>query len=145
VPATASETFYDLALRALEEQARDVRSLRSRTGTLVAAAAVAATLLGREVFATSHPDGAPEWIASAAGLIGLGVVLFASVYLLRSHDLVFSVDAAAPFEEAEEAGAADDPEDLRIGLTYALSALQAPAAPQGQALLSQDSRPVMRS
>ena len=127
MPATVGETFYDLAVRSLEEQEREVSSLRSRTGTLVAAAAVAATLLGREVFADAHPDGVVEWLACGAGLLALGVVLGASVYLLRSHELAFGMDAAAAFEEAEAGGAleGDDAEGLQIGLTYGLAAIQA--------------------
>jgi hypothetical protein len=66
-----------------------------------------------------------EWVACATGLIGLSVVLYASVDLLRSHELTFSVDAAAAFEEAEEDGVVDDPEDVRTGLVYFLSAIQA--------------------
>lgn len=136
MPSTASETFYDLALRALEEQERQVTSLRSRTGTLVAAAAVAATLLGREVFAGAHPDGVVEWVACGTGLVALAVVLGASVYLLRSHDLTFSMDAAATFEEAEAGGALgdDDAEGLQIGLTYGLASIQAGNSATVQAL-----------
>jgi hypothetical protein len=126
VPATVGETFYDLAIRSLEEQEREVSSLRSRTGTLVAAAAVAATLLGREVFIGTHPDGLVEWVACGTGLVALGVVLGASVHLLRSHNLTFSLDAAATFEEAEADGALEhDAEALQIGLTYSLAAIQA--------------------
>jgi hypothetical protein len=126
VPSTAGETFYDLAIRSLEEQEREVNSLRTRTGTLVAAAAVAATLLSSAVFVDTHPEGALEWIATGVGLAALAVVLLASVYLLRSHDLTFTVDAAAVYEDAERAGALDDDvEGLHIGLTYGLSSMQA--------------------
>ena len=65
MPSTAGETFYELAVGALDEQEREVSSLRSRTGTL--AAAVAASLLGREMFTDSHPEGSAEWIAAATG------------------------------------------------------------------------------
>ena len=88
---------------------------------------MAASLLAREMFTDSHPEGSAEWIAAATGLIALGVVLGASVYLLRSHDLRFSMDAAATFEDAEAGGALedDDIEGLFLGLTYGLSAVQA--------------------
>jgi hypothetical protein len=138
MPTTASETLYDLALRALGEQEREVDSLRTRTGTIVAAAAVAATLLGREVFAGSRPDGFVAWTGTGIGLAGLAVVLLASVYLLRSHDLAFSMDAAATFEEALDGGALEDetPDGLHIGLTYGLSSIQAHNAPTVQRLKS---------
>ncbi len=66
MPGTVSDTFYDLAIRAIEEQEREVNGLRARTGTILASGAVAATLLAREVFAGPHPVGAsrgprPSW------------------------------------------------------------------------------------
>ena len=63
---TASETFYDLAIRAIEEQEWEVNSLRTRTGTIAAAGAVAATILAREVFAGSHGTVWPQ----SSGLLG---------------------------------------------------------------------------
>lgn len=126
MPATTSETFYDLALRAIEEQEREVQSLRTRTGTIVAAAAVASTLLAREVFAGSRPDGSAAWTATTVGLAALGAVVFASVYLLRSHELSFSLDAAAALETADAEGLdRDDPARVVRGLTYVLSSMQA--------------------
>lgn len=119
-------TFYDLAIRAIEEQQREVNGLRGRTGTIVAAAAVAATLLAREVFAGAHPDGLIAWTATSTGLIALAAVLLSSVYLLRSHDLKFSLDAAATLEDATKKGFdSEDPTGLLEGLTYVLSSMQA--------------------
>jgi hypothetical protein len=122
MPSTASETFYDLAIRAIEEQEREVNSLRARTGTLVAAAAVAATLLARDI----SPAGWLAWTATVMGLAGLLIVLLASVYLLRSHDLPFSIDASAAYEEAVQFGAFDDdaPVQVQVALTYNLSLLR---------------------
>jgi hypothetical protein len=126
MPGSPSDTFYDLAIRAIEEQEREVNGLRARTGTIVAAGAVAATLLAREVFAGSHPDGSFEWIVTGVGLAGLAVVLLASVYLLRSHDLSFSIDAREAYERAGDRGILDldDVEVVRIDLVYNLSDMQ---------------------
>jgi hypothetical protein len=77
---TPAEAVYDIAVRALEAQEREVNSLRTRTGTLAAAAALAASLLGREAFVGSDPEGFVAWVATAAGLVALAVVLFASVF-----------------------------------------------------------------
>lgn len=79
------------------------------------------------MFAAAHPDGGVEWVSAGFGLAGLGVALLASVYLLRSHGLAFSLDAAAAYEEARDAGALDDsdPEALHIGLTYGPSGIHA--------------------
>jgi len=132
MPSTAAETFYDLAVRALEEHERQVSSLRARTGTLVAAAAVAAGLLGREVFADTHPDGIMEWAAAASGLLALAAMLAASVFLLRSHELSFSLDGAAAYEEAQDFGAlnqVDAAEAVHTGVTYGLAGVQAGNGP----------------
>jgi len=61
MPSATSETFYDLAIRAVEEQDREVNSLRTRTGTILAAATIAATVLAREVFAGAAPSGWMAW------------------------------------------------------------------------------------
>jgi len=125
MPSTASETFYDLAVRSLEEQEREVNSLRSRTGTLAAAAAVTATLLTRSIFTDQHPDGWIEWTSASIGLVALGAVLFASVYLLRSHAMAFAVDAAVIREEAKTDGKLDDVVVLQHGLTQNLATMRA--------------------
>lgn len=60
------------------------------------------------------------------GLAALGAVVFASVYLLRSHELSFSLDAAAALETADAEGLdRDDPARVVRGLTYVLSSMQA--------------------
>jgi hypothetical protein len=125
MPSTASETFYDLAVRSLEEQEREVTSLRSRTGTLAAAAAVTATLLTRSLFVDQHPDGWIEWASASVGLVALGAVLFASVYLLRSHDMAFTADAAIIREEAETDGKLEDVVLLQLRLAQSLAAMHA--------------------
>ena len=61
MPSATSETFYDLAIRAVEEQDRELNSLRTRTGTILAAATIAATVLAREVFAGAAPSGWMAW------------------------------------------------------------------------------------
>lgn len=101
-------------------------SLRSRTGTLVAASAVVATLLAKEVFTAGHPEGWIEWTVTGAGLAGSIAVLFASVFLLRSHDLTFSVDADVVQLEAAQAGMLEPErlEALQLGLASGLSSMQ---------------------
>ncbi len=108
LPSTAGETFYDLAVRALADQESQVASLRTRTGTLVAGAAVVATLLADPVFAKSHPDGLAEWIAAGVGVAAVFALLAAAVLLLRSHDLAFALDVRETYTEAEERGDLDE-------------------------------------
>jgi hypothetical protein len=132
MPTLKGETFYDLAVRSLEAQERQVASLRTRTGTLVAAATVIATVLAQNVFATSRPDAWLPWLATTVGLAGGVLLLLASIYVLRSHDVAFSVgDAATAFEHAVDFGGLedDDPEGLHTGLTYILSDIHGKNAP----------------
>ncbi len=92
MPSTAGETFYDLALRALDEQQSEVAGLRTRAGTILAAAAIVATLLARPVFTEPVPDSPLFRLAAGTGVAGLVVVLAASVELLRTHTVGFAAD-----------------------------------------------------
>jgi hypothetical protein len=62
VEETLERLAFDLSLRALERQERVVEELRARTGTLLAAGALVASLLG---------------IRAAGVLLGAGVVFIA--------------------------------------------------------------------
>jgi hypothetical protein len=121
MPATAGETFYDLAARALAAQESEVASLRTRAGTLVAGAAVVATLLAKPIFSRSHPDGVVEWCTAALGFAGMAALLVAAVYLLRSHNLAFGVDVDALYDEAGRRG--DLAEDADVNSLHARLAL----------------------
>jgi hypothetical protein len=127
MPSTVGETFYDLAIRSLEEQEREVASLRARTGTLAAAAAVAATVLAEEALGHGNPGSRLDWAVTAIGLLALIAVLLASVYLLWSHRLAFSVDAGAAIEDVETSpeAAADDLNALHVSLADSISAMRA--------------------
>lgn len=104
MPATAGETFYDLALRALDDQQSEVAGLRTRAGTILAAAAVVATLLARPVFTEPVPDSALFRLCVAVGLAGFLVVLAATVDLLRTHRLAFTVDVGRAYSKTFDAG-----------------------------------------
>ncbi|HWT91864.1 MAG TPA: hypothetical protein VN238_02625 [Solirubrobacteraceae bacterium] len=101
MPSTAGETFYDLALRALDEQQSEVAGLRTRAGTILAAAAVVATLLARPVFAEPVPDSLLFRLAAVTGVVGLMVVLAASVQLLQTHMVGFAVDVRTVYATAD--------------------------------------------
>ena len=126
MPATPAETLYDLAVRSLEQQEREVNSLRARTGTL-AAAAVAATFLTREAFSGAHPTSLLAWSASSVSLGELATVLLTSVYLLWPHQLHFGADAASMTGVATRQGAPrrDRVTGLQVGLVEDLSAMRA--------------------
>jgi hypothetical protein len=63
-----------------------------------------ATLLAESVFEGAHPVGVGEWSMAILGLGGLAALLFASVFLLRSHDLAFALDVRETYAEAEQRG-----------------------------------------
>ncbi len=97
VPSTI-ERIYDLALRSLDEQERQVGELRGRLAPVVAAGGLGSTLLARSVFARSHPEGVWEVSATIVGLAGAAVLVLAVAYLLRSRPMAFSVDAEAALD-----------------------------------------------
>jgi hypothetical protein len=67
--STPEELAYAESVRALEQQARSVDEVRSRTGVLLAAASIVASFLGAEALAGSDLD----------ALAGLGLVAFLAV------------------------------------------------------------------
>lgn len=121
MPSTAGETFYDLALRALDEQQSEVAGLRTRAGTILAAAAIVATLLARPVFADAAFASPLHRLAAAAAVVGLVVVLTSAVELLRTHELGFTVDVWGTYLATRGPG---DLEDLQFALAWTLDDLR---------------------
>lgn len=68
----------------------------------------------------AHPDGTLEWLGAAVGVAGLILVFLASVYVLRSHDLQFSVDVREAYNEAVDR-AVDNPETVQREIALTLS------------------------
>jgi hypothetical protein len=117
----ARERIYDLALRALDEQERQVGELRGRLPAVVAAGGIGATLLTRPVFEGDHPAGVVEIAATGLGLLGaLGLVL-GGAYLLKSRRLAFSVDARVALEAAAELEILEDAERFHESMIAALT------------------------
>jgi hypothetical protein len=85
---------YEAALRALDKQESVLDELRSRTGVLLAASALAASFLGRDAFR----DPAPA-LASVA-LAAFMAAIAASVYILvpRRDRFFFSLSGPALYE-----------------------------------------------
>jgi hypothetical protein len=110
---------YDSALRALDKQEALLNELRSRTGVLLAASALAASFLGETAF------------GSASGLIAavaLGAFLFsigASVFILvpRADGFVFSLSGRTIHEELFEFKG--DLEEVYRRLAYDLERVRA--------------------
>jgi hypothetical protein len=123
------ERIYDLALRSLDEQERQLGELRGRLAPVVAAGGLGITLLARPVFRGSHPEGPWEVMATIVGLAGAAVLLFAVAYLLRSRPMAFSVDAVAALDAAREADLIDDAGEFDEAMARALAERRAGNAP----------------
>jgi hypothetical protein len=121
--------IYDLALRSLDEQERQLGELRSRVAPVVAAAGLGITLLARSVFAGSHPRGTWEVIAATVGFAGAATLVVASGHLLRSRPMAFSVDAIAALKVARDADALDDGHKFDEAMARALADRRAGNAP----------------
>jgi hypothetical protein len=105
--------IYELALRALDEQDRQVGDVRGRLAPVVAAGGVGLTLLTRPAVSGSHPSGAVELAATVVGLLGAAALILASAYVLHPRRLAFSVNARATLDtiRARDADILED-EDL---------------------------------
>lgn len=88
VPA-AYELAYVEARRALDDQEAVVNELRSRSGVLIAAAAVTTSFFGGAAMADTRL-GASGWIAVVAFVVLGGAVL---AILWTQHDWSFTIDA----------------------------------------------------
>lgn len=113
VSAGLPELTYELATRALEEQEGALRDLRSRAGTLLAAAALVATFLGSAALS----DGAFE-LAEVVAILALFVTLGMCLWTLLPHTPAFAVDARAAYDDL--AADADDVVRVHLRLAFAL-------------------------
>jgi hypothetical protein len=90
--------IYELALRALDEQDRQVDELRGRLAPVLAAGGVGLTLLTGPAFSGDHPSGAIELVATVVGLVGAVMLVLAGAYVLHPRRLAFSVNARATLD-----------------------------------------------
>jgi hypothetical protein len=104
---------YEQAQKALEQQERQVDELRQRTGTLLGAAALAASFFGT---AALGRDGAALPVVLAG--VALAATLLSGLYVLYPHKLVFATDARRLYDAFKlDQG---DPERLRLRLAFGL-------------------------
>jgi hypothetical protein len=106
--------IYELALRALDEQDRQVGDVRGRLAPVLAAGGVGLTLLTRPAFFRDHPSGAVEIVAAVVGLLGAVTLVLASAYVLHPRQLALSVNARATLDAIH----ARDPEILEDERLY---------------------------
>jgi hypothetical protein len=107
-----AQLSYDSAVRALDLQERAVEQLRARTGTLLAASSLAASLLWLGASRQTDRMGALGTLAlvSLASSVGLSVYV-----LLPRRGLAFSLSAPAIYERLF---GIDDEEELHKRLVY---------------------------
>lgn len=99
MPASLAETGYELSLKAVEEQESRLADLRGRTGTLLAAASLAASFLGGQ----SIRAGDLELLGAVAIVANVGC-LGACIKVLLPHRLVFSFRGSVLLQAARDAG-----------------------------------------
>jgi hypothetical protein len=110
------KTSYEIALRALDQQAQALAELRARTGTLLTAASLIASFLGAQAIAMSGFDG---W--SALALLSFCVSVALSIYVLLPRDgLIFALDASDAYEALREVSG--DEAAIHRALTHGVQA-----------------------
>ena len=97
---------FELTVSALAEQERALAGLRTRAGTLLAAASIAGSLLGAQV-SRSALNG---W--SALGLMSFVFCLGSAMWVLMAHEFVFAFDGQALLVESDRG------EDTEISDAY---------------------------
>jgi hypothetical protein len=113
VPADLEKLAYESALRALDKQERLIEELRARTGLVLAASSVAASLLGRHDVDGPGPHG-----LAVLAIVSFAVAIGAAVFvLLPREDLMFSWRGIAFFEGLS------DSDDLAESLLRAATTL----------------------
>jgi hypothetical protein len=100
--AQSIEQFsFELTEHALEEQERAVAALRTRAGTILAAASIAGSFL-----TTKASGGSLDGWAIAA-LVTFALCLASSVWVLLPHEFVFAVRGQALLAETDHLGVTD--------------------------------------
>lgn len=98
--SSLAEFAYGISFAAIEQQERRLGELRSRTGTLLAAATVAASFLGAEA-ARSGKVG----VLGTLGLLAYLACTGGGLYVLLPHQLILEFQGTVLLELAEDNGA----------------------------------------
>lgn len=96
VPASVAELAYDLSRASLGEQEKRLADLRSRAGTLLAAASIAGSFL-----ASSRGELDTMAILASAAYVGC---VATAVYVLLPHELVLEFRGSLVARVADEVG-----------------------------------------
>jgi hypothetical protein len=123
VPADLPELAYQLALRSLDQQEAGLDELRSRTNTLLAAAAVSASFLGAPAI---DRGGVSVWLLLAA--VAFAATLGLCLFVLIPTSVIFALDGTRVYETLYEHE--DDPLEVHRRLAYWLQSFHAENAPK---------------
>jgi hypothetical protein len=107
VAASIEEFSYQLTAEALREQERAVAALRTRAGTVLAAASVSGSFLGAKV-----SDGSLD-VWAVLALIAFVLCVGAAIYVLLPHELVFAFRGQALLAASDHEGIDDVTEAYR--------------------------------
>jgi hypothetical protein len=112
--AELEQIAYDSALRALDKQEKLLEELRARTGILLAASSLAASLLGSQALEGSEPAG-----VVITAMVAFASSLAACLYILIPRDgFIFALKGPAVYEELYEFR--DVPDEMHRRLAYDL-------------------------
>lgn len=121
------ERIYDLALRSLDEQERQLQDLRGRLAPVVAAGGLGITLLARPVFERSHPEGLWEVTTAVVGLAGAGGSFWRSpTCFARGRS---PIDAEATLDAARDADLLAEANEFDEAMARALAERRVGNAP----------------
>ncbi len=105
--ASIEEFSYELTAQALREQERALTALRTRAGTVLAAASVSGSFLGTKV---SHGS-LDVWAVLA--LVAFALCVSAAIYVLLPHELVFAFRGQTLLAASDHEGIDDVTEAYR--------------------------------
>jgi hypothetical protein len=107
VAASIEQLSYDLTAGALAEQERAVTALRTRAGTVLAAASIAGSFLG------PRADLGSLDVWAILALVAFACCVGASIYVLLPHRLVFAFRGQALLAVSDREGIDDVTEAYR--------------------------------
>jgi hypothetical protein len=103
---------YEASLRALEDQERELEQLRTRTGTLLATGAVAASFLA----AAALDRGGGDLLGGLALIAFLALSLTSLYVMVPKANLVFAISGSVLYESLS--AVADDEAEIHRRLAY---------------------------
>lgn len=124
--ASIEELTFELTTEALAEQERALSALRTRGGTVIAAASIAGSLLG------SRAAGGELDAGQVLAVIAFVSCLGAAVYVLWPHKLVFAFRGSALLAETDARSVTDVAEAYRAASLWIEPNLDVNAAKIGR-------------